>query len=476
MGDPKGFMNVERRKGTSRPVSERLRDYNEFENLLPEAELRKQASRCMDCGIPFCHWGCPLNNLIPDFNDRVFRGQINEATEALYATNNFPEFTGRVCPAPCEASCVLNIDNIPVTIKSIERFIADNVDMSVPLVAQVAPVRIEHSIAVIGSGPAGLTAAQQLARLGYSVTVFERDDVLGGLLRYGIPDYKLNKQLIERRVDQMRREGVVFVTNTDVGNSLSGKELLTRFDAIVLTIGARRARDLNVPGRELKGVYLAMDFLKQQNRRNGGLEVTEEPILATQKNVVILGGGDTGADCLGTSLRQGAAFVQQIELLPRPPDTRSANNPWPEWPLIMRTSSSHEEGGTRDFGVMTKEILGENGKVRALSAVRVEMKAGKLQEIPGSDFEIPCDLVLLAMGFVGPENNLIEQLGLERDARGNVATKDSCTSVPNIFAAGDVSRGASLVVWAIAEGRQAAAAADAYISNQKQTSKLSECA
>jgi glutamate synthase (NADPH/NADH) small chain len=459
-------MTVARAKGQPREVAARLRDYREFENLLPESELRAQASRCMDCGIPFCHWGCPLGNLIPDFNDRVYKRNEPVARETLEATNNFPEFTGRVCPAPCEASCVLNIDGKPVTIKEVEHWIGDSYDPEQPLPAKPAAVRLGKSVAVIGSGPAGLAAAQQLARMGYNVTVFERDDRPGGLLRYGIPDFKLDKGLIDRRVDQMRREGVMFATGTEVGARLTGDELRWRFDAVVLAIGARRPRELEVPGRKLAGVHLAMDFLSQQNRRNSGLSVAGDPIVANGRNVVILGGGDTGSDCLGTSLRQGAASVQQLELLPQPPVVRGAQNPWPEWPLVLRTSSSHDEGGVRDFGLMTKEVLGHEGRVRALSAVRVQMKGGKLEEIPGSAHEIPCDMVLLAMGFVGPESALIEQLGVNRDARGNVATQAGATSVPGIFAAGDVSRGASLVVWAIAEGRKTATAVDGYLQRK----------
>jgi glutamate synthase (NADPH/NADH) small chain len=468
MGNPRGFLTVARKKGSARAIAERVRDFGEFESLLPEADLRAQASRCMDCGIPFCHWGCPLGNLIPDWNDRVYRGQPGAALEALEATNNFPEVTGRVCPAPCEASCVLSIEGKPVTIKDVERFIGDSLDPSAPLVAKPAARRLGKSVAVVGSGPAGLAAAQQLARQGYNVTVFERDDRPGGLLRYGIPDFKLDKAIIDRRVDQMRREGVMFATGTDVGTRVTGDELRWRFDAIVLALGARRPRDLAVPGRELRGVHLAMDFLTQQNRRNSGLTVTAEPIVATGKRTIILGGGDTGSDCLGTALRQGAACVEQLELLPEPPLERAPQNPWPEWPLVLRTSSSQEEGGRRDFGIMTQAVLGHEGHVRALSVVRVESRSGRLEPVAGSEHEIPCDLLLLAMGFVGPETGLLDQLGLKREARGNIPAQAGQTAVPGVFAAGDAVRGASLVVWAIAEGRRAAEAVDVYLSRKRQ--------
>ncbi len=465
MGDPRGFLKVARKKGSARPVAERLCDYKEFEDLLPKEELVAQASRCMDCGIPFCHWACPLGNFIPDWNDRVYRGDDASAASALAATNNFPEITGRVCPAPCEASCVLNIEGTPVSIKAIERYIGDM--GTGPLEAHRPRHRARGSVAVVGSGPAGLAAAQQLARLGYGVTVFERDDRAGGLLRYGIPDYKLDKSIIDRRVDQLRREGVLFALSTNVGARPLASELRWRFDAVVLAIGSRRPRELEVEGRDLAGVHLAMEFLAQQNRRNAGLLVHDDPVLAKGKRVVILGGGDTGADCLGTSLRQGAKSVLQLELLPRPPKVRRAENPWPEWPQVLRTSSSHEEGGERDFGVMTKAVLGKEGKVTGIAAVRVELRDGKLVEVQGSAFEIPCDLLLLAMGFVGPELELIDQLGLARDARGNIMAKDTETRVPGVFVAGDAGRGPSLVVWAIAEGRRAAQAVDRYLRQHK---------
>lgn len=467
MGDPRGFLKIRRAKPAARPVEERLHDHREIEPLLDEGALREQASRCMECGVPFCHRGCPLGNLIPDWNDLAYRGRWEEAAEALLATNNLPEVTGRVCPAPCEASCVLSLHGAPVTIKEVERSIAARLlGEGAPLAAQPAPERLGRAVAVIGSGPAGLAAAQQLARAGYDVTVFERDDRIGGLLRYGIPDFKLEKELLDRRVDQMEREGVVFRAGVHAGEDVTAEALRRSFDAIVLCVGAGQARELAVPGRELGGVRLAMEYLTQQNRRVAGDAVPEaQAITAEGKRVVILGGGDTGADCLGTALRQGAAHVTQIELMPRPPLERLPANPWPEWPMILRTSSSHEEGGEREFAVLTKGLLGdERGQVRALSAVRIRLEAGRVEEIPGSDFEIPCELVLLAMGFVGPERSrLLAELGVALDARGNVKVERAATSVPGVFAAGDASRGASLVVWAIAEGRRAAEAVDAWL-------------
>ncbi|AKT43631.1 glutamate synthase subunit beta [Chondromyces crocatus] len=466
MGDPHGFLKIQRAKTALRPVDERLLDYRELDPLPDEASLRDQASRCMDCGVPFCHRGCPLGNLIPEWNDHVTRARWDDAVHALEATNNFPEVTGRVCPAPCEASCVLNLQGIPVTIKEVERSIAARLDPELPLAARPAPARLGRRVAVVGSGPAGLAAAQQLARKGYDVTVFERDDRIGGLLRYGIPDFKLEKNLLDRRTDQLRREGVVFRTGVDVGTDLPADALQRDFDAAVLCIGALQPRELPVPGRELGGVHRAMAFLTQQNRRVAGDDLPDTgAIVATGKRVVILGGGDTGADCLGTSHRQGAAQVTQIELMPRPPVERLPHNPWPEWPLVLRTSSSHEEGGERDFAVLTKRLLGDDhGHVRALEAVRIRLEGGRIEEIPGSAFEIPCELVLLAMGFIGPERSpLLDTLGVALDPRGNVVSRDGATSVPGVFVAGDASRGASLVVWAIAEGRRAAEAVHAHL-------------
>ncbi|MCU0656418.1 MAG: glutamate synthase subunit beta [Polyangiaceae bacterium] len=452
MGNPRGFLQIRRGKAPARPVHERLQDWREFEAPPAPEALRDQASRCMDCGIPFCHKGCPLGNLIPEWNDLVHQGRLDEALEALDRTNNFPEITGRVCPAPCEASCVLNLDGAPVTIKDVERSLADHA-FAGPLPPRPAPQRRPQSVAVVGSGPAGLAAAQQLARLGYGVTVFERSDRIGGLLRYGIPDFKLEKEVIDRRVAQMTAEGVVFQTGVEVGRDVTAEGLLLRYDAVILCVGAAQPRALQVPGAELQGVHLAMEFLEQQNRRVAG-DAIQQPLDASGKRVLILGGGDTGSDCLGTSLRQGAASVAQLELMPRPPEQRLPSNPWPEWPLVLRTSSSQEEGGERDFSVKTLRLLGdEQGRVRALEAVRVQLVDGALHEIPGSTFEIPCDLVLLAMGFTGVEDSpLLQQFRLALSPRGTLPAQAS----ERVFAAGDAVRGASLVVWAIAEGRATA--------------------
>jgi glutamate synthase (NADPH/NADH) small chain len=466
MGKLRGFLEIHRAKPADRPIEERLRDHREFVLPLADEKLRDQGARCMDCGIPFCHDGCPLGNLIPDWNDHVYNARWDAALRALHATNNFPEITGRVCPAPCEASCVLNLEKVPVTIKTIERSIIDRALGAGPLPPVRATLRSGRQVAVVGSGPAGLAAAQELARRGHDVTVLEKADRIGGLLRYGIPDFKLEKAMIDRRLAQMQAEGVKFQPGVHVGVDLTGDELRASYDAVVLAGGAMKPRDLPVPGRELGGIHFAMDFLTQQNRRNAGDEVPEAgAILAGGKRVVVLGGGDTGSDCVGTSLRQGAAHVLSLELLPRPPAERAATNPWPQWPLVYRTSSSHEEGGERDFAVMTKRFLGENGRVVALEAVRVELRGRQIVEVPDSTFTIPCDLVLLAMGFTGPvQAGLLEQLGVALDARGNVAVTDGRSSVPGVFAAGDMSRGQSLVVWAIADGRRVARAVDAYLS------------
>ncbi|AUX44789.1 dihydropyrimidine dehydrogenase subunit A [Sorangium cellulosum] len=466
MGKVRGFLEIQRVDIKKRPVSERLNDWQEFELPIPDPELKDQAARCMDCGIPFCHDGCPLGNLIPDWNDHMYRERLPEAIASLHATNNFPEVTGRVCPAPCEAACVLNIEGTPVTIKNVERGVADRA-FERGLVAPVVPKhRTGKKVAVIGSGPAGLAAAQQLARKGHDVTVFERDDRIGGLLRYGIPDFKMEKHLIDRRMEQMQAEGVTFRTGVHCGVDITGDALREMYEAVVLCGGARRPRDLPVPGRELKGVHFAMEFLEQQNKRVAGDVIPDsEAILATGKRVVVIGGGDTGSDCLGTSHRHRAAHVTQLELLPRPPEQRSVTNPWPAWPLVLRSSSSHEEGGERDWSVSTTAFLGdERGHVRALKATRVSLEGGKFVPVPGSEFEIPCELVLLAMGFVGSEREgLLEQLGVAMDARGNVKAQGGCTNVEGVFAAGDMSRGQSLVVWAIAEGRRAAEAVDVYL-------------
>jgi glutamate synthase (NADPH/NADH) small chain len=465
MADPKGFLKVAREEEDERPIEERVQDWREIVEKATGDQVRLQASRCMDCGIPFCHQGCPLGNLIPEWNDLIYRGKHGEAAKRLLSTNNFPEVTGRVCPAPCEASCVLNLRGEPVTIKTVERTIADEIFMS-PLVPQVPSMRTGKAVAVVGSGPAGLAAAQQLARAGHDVVLFERDDRIGGLLRYGIPDFKMEKGIIDARMEQMRTEGVRFKPGVAVGVDLSGDELLRDFDAVLLTMGARAPRDLPVPGRELDGVHFAMDFLTQQNRRVAGdATIPGKPLLAGDKHVVVIGGGDTGSDCVGTSLRQGAKSVTQIELMPKPPLTRMPQNPWPEWPLVLRTSSSQEEGAERDWAISTRSFRGEGGRVVALEALRVKLEGGKVTPIAGGEIEIPCDLALLAMGFVGPERaGVVEQLGLALDARGNVKTDASgATSVPRVFAAGDVSRGQSLVVWAIADGRRGAAGVDAYL-------------
>ncbi|MCC6645934.1 MAG: glutamate synthase subunit beta [Polyangiaceae bacterium] len=470
MGDPRGFLQIGRKKGASRDVAARVGDFREFEATLPEDALREQASRCMDCGIPFCHKGCPLGNLIPEWNDHVYRGRMEDAFEALLATNNFPEVTGRVCPAPCEAACVLNIEKQPVTIKEVERFLGERINCGEALAPRPAALRKQARVAVVGSGPAGLAAAQQLARKGYEVTVFERSDRIGGLLRYGIPDFKLEKDVIDRRIGQMQAEGVAFRAGVEAGVHVTARELRQEHDAILLAVGASEPRDLTVEGRHLRGVHPAMEFLTQANKKAAGDAVLGQ-IVATGKNVIILGGGDTGSDCLGTSHRQRAKSVTQLELMPAPPGERAPSNPWPEWPLVFRTSSSQEEGGVRDFAVQTKRLLGDDrGQVRALEAARVELRAGRLVEIEGSTFAIPCELVLLAMGFTGVEKKhpLLAQLGVALDARTNVAHSAFATGVEGVFVAGDAARGASLVVWAIAEGRRAADEIDRYLSCERE--------
>jgi len=466
MGKTTGFMEYTREVAERRPAAERIKDWFEIYLPLPEPNLRTQAARCMDCGVPFCHNGCPLTNLIPDWNDFIYRGRWRDALRQLHTTNNFPEFTGRICPAPCEASCVLGINEPPVTIKQIERAIVDRGFEEGFIRPEPAAVKSGKKVAIVGSGPAGLAAAQQLARAGHAVTVFEKNDRIGGLLRYGIPNFKMEKHLIDRRLEQMRGEGVEFQTNAHVGGNVPVEDLRKQFDAILLAGGSEHPRDLKVPGRELKGIHFAMEFLPQQNRRCEGDTVPEaEAILATGKRVVIIGGGDTGADCLGTSHRQGAASVTQFELLPKPPDERSPSTPWPLWPMQLRIESSHEEGGVRDWGVATTRFTGdENGRVKQLHAVRVGPPPGFEAE-PGSEFAIDADLVLLAMGFLGPvKNGMIDGLGVALDPRGNVAADANyMSSVPGVFAAGDMRRGQSLVVWAIAEGRKAAAGIDRFL-------------
>ncbi len=466
MADPKGFLKVKRAKTQERAPAERVGDWREITIEPPTPELRAQASRCMDCGIPFCHQGCPLGNVIPEFNDHVWRGDLDAAARVLLSTNNFPEITGRVCPAPCEASCVLNIEGAPVTIKDVERTIANHLYES--SLERRIHAATGKRVAVVGSGPAGLACAQELARRGHEVVVFERDDRLGGLLRYGIPDFKLEKTVLDRRLEQMAAEGVVFRTSVS-----PRADDLAEFDATVLCIGARTPRDLAVPGRELAGVHFAMEYLTQQNQRVSGDDVPGQ-ILATGKHVVVIGGGDTGSDCVGTANRQRAASVTQLELMPKPPLVRMPQNPWPAWPLVLRTSSSQEEPSAtqdrcgREFAILTKELVGD-GRVAKLRAVHVELAGGSFREVPGSAVELPCDLALLAMGFTGPERaGLVEELGCALDGRGNVVTSvTGATSVPKVFAAGDSSRGQSLVVWAIADGRRVARGVDAFVSTAR---------
>jgi len=467
MGLVKGFLEIERKERPYDKVEARLKTWKEFVHPLPPAEVSKQGARCMDCGIPFCHNGCPVNNIIPEWNELVRRDRWRDALEVLHSTNNFPEFTGRICPAPCEASCTLNIDDNPVTIKSIECAIVDR-GWEEGWIQPLVPARkTGKRVAVVGSGPAGLACAQQLARAGHAVTLFEKADRIGGLLRYGIPDFKMEKQQIDRRMRQMAQEGVEFRTSVEVGATLSVKSLLEGYDAVALTGGAEEPRNLAVPGRELDGIHFAMDFLVPQNKRVAGDdEVRAAPkgtISAKGKHVVVIGGGDTGSDCVGTSNRMGAASVTQLEVMPQPPEKENKALTWPDWPLKMRTSSSHEEGAERDFAVLTKRAVGSKGKVEALECVRVTFAGGQMQEVPGSAFQIKTDLVLLAMGFLGPRRpGMLEEAGVALDPRGNIAAnvKDYRSSVPKLFAAGDMRRGQSLVVWAIREGRQCARAID----------------
>ena len=461
MGKVTGFLEIDRRDRRYAPASDRIRHYREFTIPLPEAAIKEQAARCMDCGIPFCHNGCPVNNQIPDFNDLVYKADWKRAAENLQSTNNFPEFTGRICPAPCEASCTLNISDQPVTIKSIECAVIDRAWAEGWVQPEIAAHKTGKRVAVVGSGPAGLACAQQLARVGHEVHVYEKNAKAGGLLRYGIPDFKMEKRHIDRRVAQMGAEGVVFHYGVNVGVDLTTDQLSAEYDTIVLAGGAEKPRDLPIPGRELDGIHFAMDFLPQQNRR-----ISDEPlgnvapILAGGKHVVVIGGGDTGSDCIGTSNRQGALTVTQIEIMPAPPDRENKLLTWPNWPMKMRTSSSQEEGVARDFAVATQHFSGEDGKVKELHCIRVD---AKMQPIPGTEFVLKADLVLLAMGFLGPvQEGMIKELGVELDKRGNVLAdmKKYQTSVDRVFSCGDMRRGQSLVVWAIREGRQAARAID----------------
>ena len=473
MGKPSGFLEFGRETPRRRPVPERVRDWLEIGEEFPAERLRQQAARCMDCGIPFCHQGCPLGNLIPDWNDLVYRDQWHRAVDRLHATNNFPEFTGRLCPAPCEAACVLGINDDPVTIRQIELSIIERTFNEGLVKPQPPRVHTGKTVTIVGSGPAGLACAQQLARAGHDVTVFERADRIGGLLRYGIPDFKMEKRFLDRRLDQMEAEGIVFRPDINVGVDIDARELLKAFDAVCLAGGAGWPRDLDVPGRKLKGVYFAMEYLSMQNRQNAGDEIPGEVfITAKDKRVIILGGGDTGADCLGTALRQGARGVLQFELLPRPPEQRPPDNPWPTWPNILRVSSAHEEGGVCRYSVLTKRLSGENGVLKKLHAVRVDSisENGRLvmKEIPGTEFEEDVDLLVLAMGFLGPERSpMLDQLGLDLTERGNVkADENKMTSIPGVFTAGDMARGQSLIVWAIAEGRTAARGIDQYLMGE----------
>jgi glutamate synthase (NADPH/NADH) small chain len=477
MGDAYGFKKYARQDFKKDPVKDRVQHWKEFVKILPEKDLMVQGARCMDCGVPFCQSGCPIGNIIPDWNDLVYRDRWQEALERLHKTNNFPEFTGRVCPAPCENSCVLGINEPAVTIKNIELSIIEHGYEHDWIKPQPPKHRTGKKVAVIGSGPSGLACADQLNKQGHKVTVYEKNEYIGGLLTLGIPDFKLEKWVVERRVKRMHQEGVSFKTSVNVGVDIDANELKEKYDAIVLCGGAEDARDLPIPGRELEGVYQAMYFLPQQNRRtlgNGHID-PKVSVTAQGKKVVVLGGGDTGSDCVGTSNRQGAASVKQFELMSRPPETRAADNPWPNWALIFRSSTSHEEGCERDYSILTKKLSGENGKLKKLHCVRLEFGPkdpvtgrSAMKEVPGSEFEVECDLLLLAMGFLGPvKKGMIEQLGVEIDGRGNVKSDASkMTSIPGVFTAGDMTRGQSLVVWAIQEGRAAAEGVHKFLTKE----------
>jgi len=478
MGKPTGFLEFERLSESYEPVAQRIQHYREFVGHLSDGEAKTQGARCMDCGIPFCNNGCPVNNLIPDWNDLVFKGKWREAIDTLHSTNNFPEFTSRICPAPCETACTLGVNALPVGIKSIEHAIIDKAGENGWVLPQPAAVKTGKKVAVVGSGPAGLAAAQQLARAGHDVTVFEKNDAIGGLLRYGIPDFKLDKRLIEWRAAQLKAEGVKFQLKTMVGKDMpkgvtndakkviAPAKLLKEFDAVVLAGGSETPRDLPIPGRKLEGVHFALEFLIPQNKQVGGGK--KNPISAQGKHVVVIGGGDTGSDCVGTSNRHGAASITQFELLPKPPEQENKPLVWPYWPTKMRTSSSHDEGCTRDWSIATKEFIGEKGKLKALKCVRLEWQDGKMSEIPGSEFTVKADLAFLAMGFTNPVASMLDAFGVAKDGRGNAAATtdgDGCyaTSVAKVFAAGDMRRGQSLVVWAIREGRQCARAVDEFL-------------
>ena len=470
MADPKGFLTTPRETPTRRPVDVRIQDWKEVYEPQSMEHLQKQAGRCMDCGIPFCHMGCPLGNLIPEWNDLIWRGDKDEAIARLHATNNFPEFTGRLCPAPCETACVVGINADAVTIKQVELRTIEEA-FGAGNVKPLPPDRISgKTVAVIGSGPAGLAAAQQLTRAGHTVVVYERADKIGGLLRYGIPEFKMEKHILDRRLSQMEKEGTRFRPGVDVGGEITGDQLSSKYNAIVLAIGATQWRDLPIPGRDFKGIYQAMEFLPWGNKQALG-EIENPPINVAGKHVVILGGGDTGADCLGTSIRQGAASITQLEIMPRPSDERPSNAPWPTYPMIYRVSSAHEEKDNRLFAVSTEEFLGDaNGNLRALKIVETKFVNGKFESVPGTEKEIPADFAFLAMGFTGPEKNaLIDQLDVALDARGNIARDDNyATNVDGVFVAGDCGRGQSLIVWAIAEGRSAASAVDTYLTGDTQ--------